>query len=91
MAVRLDVTRPAIVHRNDLYGYKSALEAMPEAKTVPRRRYGRDKRQKLFLLTPEMIRLLESAAQKYHTSQTAYLEAALEERFKRDQLLPSFD
>ena len=37
------------------------------------------------------VRTDPSAAEKYRISQTAYLEAALEDRFKRDHLLPSFD
>jgi hypothetical protein len=48
------------------------------------RPYGRGKKPKLFLLTPDVIRRLESAARKSKISQTAYLEAALEAKFKKD-------
>jgi hypothetical protein len=59
---------------------------MPRKRTTPPRPYGRGKKPKLFLLTPEMIRLLKLAAKKSKMTQVAYLEAALENQFLLDNI-----
>jgi len=52
---------------------------------VPARSYGQGKKLKAFRCTEKTSRLLKKAAKK--VSEAAYIEAALQDRFRKDGLL----
>jgi hypothetical protein len=61
---------------------------MPRKRTTPARLYGQGKKLKAFRCTEKTSRLLKKAAKKAKISEAAYIEAALEDRFRKDGLLP---
>jgi hypothetical protein len=61
---------------------------MPRKRTTPARPYGQGKKLKAFRCTEKTSRLLKKAAKKAKISEAAYIEAALEDRFQKDGLLP---
>ena len=61
---------------------------MSRKRTTPARPYGLGKKLKAFRCTEKTSRLLKRAAKKAKISEAAYIEAALEDRFRKDGLLP---
>jgi hypothetical protein len=63
------------------------VHLMPRKRTSPARPYGQGKKLKAFRCTEKTSRLLKRAAKKAKISEAAYIEAALEDRFRKDGLL----
>ena len=59
---------------------------MPRKRTSPARPYGQDKKHKAFRFTDEFSRRLKKAAKKTKTTETAYIEQAVETQFKKDDI-----
>jgi hypothetical protein len=57
---------------------------MPRKRISPARPYGQGKKLKAFRCTEKTSRLLKKAAKKAKISEAAYIEAALEDRFRKD-------
>jgi hypothetical protein len=54
---------------------------------MPARPYGQKKKLKAFRCTDKTSQLLKKAAKKAEISEAAYIEAALEDRFRKDGLI----
>ena len=71
----------------DRSGFRLGALLMPRKRTTPARPYGKGKKLKAFRCTEKTSRLLKRAAKKAKISEAAYIEAALEDRFRKDGLL----